>query len=76
MLEPELGRRKSKAKDALRPSKRALRIQDEDVFESGDSEVEREAGRLMHLDEVEVVQVGEEDPLQSQFGGHLERVPD
>ena len=30
-------------------------------------------GRLIHLDKEGAVQEEEEDPLQSQFGGHLER---
>ena len=73
--EPEPRKRKSKAKEAPRPSKRARIVRDEDVVEAGDSEVEREVGRLMHLDGEGVVQEEEEDPLQSQFGGHLERAP-
>ena len=73
--EPELRKRESKAKEAPRPSKRARRVRDEDVVEAGDSGVEREVDRLMHLDGEGVVQEEEEDPLQSQFGGHLERAP-
>ena len=73
--EPEPRKRKSKAKEAPRPSKRAQRVRDEDVVEAGDSEAEREVDRLMHLDGERVVQEEEEDPLQSQFGGHLERAP-
>ena len=75
MPEPEPRKRKSKAKEAPRPSKRARRVRDEDVVEAGDSEVEREVDRLMNLDGEGVVQEEEEDPLQSQFGGHLERAP-
>ena len=46
-----------------------------DLVEAGDSEVKREVDRLMHLDGEGVVQEKEEDPLQSQFEGHLERAP-
>ena len=75
MPEPEPKKRKSKAKEAPQPSKRARRVRGEDVVEVGDSEVKRVVDRLMHLDEEGVVQEEEKDPLQSQFGGHLERAP-
>ena len=73
--EPEPKKRKSKAKEAPQPSKRARRVRGEGVVEAGDSEVEREVDRLMHLDKEGAVQEEEEDALQSQFGGHLERAP-
>ena len=73
--EPEPKKRKSKAKEAPQPSKRAWRVRGEGVVEAGDSEVEREVDRLMHLDEEGAVHEEEEDPLQSQFRRYLERAP-